>query len=100
MYCFYFSQSSLPYHTSAILATALETITLPLRRKSGSSPTLQDYEHSLVYSGRKGLSVSCAFPLLCDGKPSCLEILIRPSQILNSASSCGTDDEIKSTRLL
>jgi len=57
-------QSGLPYHTSAILATALETITLPLRKKSGPCPTLQDFERSLVYSGRKGLSVSSAFPLL------------------------------------
>jgi len=59
-------ESSLPYHTSAILATALETITMPLRKKSGSSPTLQDLEQSLVHLGRKGLSVSCAFPLLRD----------------------------------
>jgi len=69
-----FPQSSSPYHTSAILATALEAITLPLRKKTGLRPSLREVEQGLVYSNRKGLGVSTVLPLFFDGTLSDLTL--------------------------
>ena len=70
----------LPYHSSAILATALDTVTLPIRRKNGPVMSLSDLTHSLVRLGRTAVGLSCAlpFPTVSDKVPTDLPTHLVP----------------------
>lgn len=54
--------AELPYHTSAILAVALETVSLPYRMKSSSATHLSDICQGLSQLGRKFAAASVSLP--------------------------------------
>ncbi|XP_045177352.2 protein misato homolog 1-like [Mercenaria mercenaria] len=58
----YLNYKSIPYHTSAILASALDTLSLPYRLETGAID-LRDITHSFNTQGRKVATLNTSFPL-------------------------------------
>jgi hypothetical protein len=54
------------YHAGAIIATALDSILLPLQTKK-SFFHMTDFVKKITMEGRKAVGVSCAIPLLDKG---------------------------------
>ena len=60
-------QPYLPYHQAAIIGTALDTVTLPMRRKNSPKISMSEMERTLVLAGCKAVGISCAIPIADQG---------------------------------
>ncbi|XP_060541080.1 LOW QUALITY PROTEIN: protein misato homolog 1 [Pantherophis guttatus] len=81
---------SLDYHTSAILATALDTLTIPYRLQM-SDITMSNLTENLNFSGRKVAEASAAVPFPVAEDQSLPDALYnqQPSEVWCPLSSCG-----------
>ncbi|XP_060537992.1 protein misato homolog 1-like [Pantherophis guttatus] len=81
---------SLDYHTSAILATALDTLTIPYRLQM-SDITMSNLTETLNFSGRKVAEASAAVPFPVAEDQSLPDALYnqQPSEVWCPLSSCG-----------
>ncbi|XP_070622581.1 protein misato homolog 1 [Erythrolamprus reginae] len=84
-------EPSLDYHTSAILATALDTLTIPYRLQA-SDITMSNLTDSLNFSGRKVAEASAALPFPVAENQSLPDALHnqQPSAAWRPLSSCGS----------
>ncbi|XP_026549023.1 protein misato homolog 1, partial [Notechis scutatus] len=83
-------EPSLDYHTSAILATALDTMTVPYRLQN-SDITMSNLTETLNFSGRKVAEASAALPFSVMEDQSLPDALYnqQPSAAWCPLSSCG-----------
>ncbi|XP_015684207.1 protein misato homolog 1 [Protobothrops mucrosquamatus] len=83
-------EPSLDYHTSAILATALDTLTIPYRLQA-SDISMASLTESLNFSGRKVAEASAALPFPVAKDQSLPDALYsqQPSTAWCPLSSCG-----------
>ncbi|XP_058015939.1 protein misato homolog 1 [Ahaetulla prasina] len=83
-------EPSLDYHTSAILATALDTLTIPYRLQT-SDFTISNLTETLNFSGRKVAEASAAMPFPVAEDQSLPDALYnqQPSTAWYPLSSCG-----------
>ncbi|KAM3824895.1 protein misato homolog 1 [Vipera latastei] len=83
-------EPSLDYHTSAILATALDTLTVPYRLQT-SDITVASLTETLNFSGRKVAEASVALPFAVAEDQSLPDALYdqQPSTAWCALSSCG-----------
>uniref|UniRef100_A0A8C6VQ79 Protein misato homolog 1 n=1 Tax=Naja naja TaxID=35670 RepID=A0A8C6VQ79_NAJNA len=87
-------EPSLDYHTSAILATALDTLTVPYRLQN-SDITMSNLTETLNFSGRKVAEASAALPFSVAKDQSLPDALYnqQPSAAWCPLSSCGDQSD-------
>ncbi|XP_063173079.1 protein misato homolog 1 isoform X2 [Candoia aspera] len=85
------SSASLDYHTSAILATALDTLTTPYRLQT-SAISVSNLAETVNFSGRKVAEAVAAIPFPVAEDQSLPDALCsqQPSTVWSSLSSCGS----------
>ncbi|KAM6434987.1 protein misato homolog 1 isoform 2-T2 [Liasis olivaceus] len=83
-------EASLDYHTSAILAAALDTLTTPYRLQT-SAVSMSNLAETLNFSGRKVAEAVAAIPFPVAEGQSLPDVLYgqQPRTAWNSLSSCG-----------
>ncbi|XP_052797879.1 protein misato homolog 1-like isoform X2 [Mya arenaria] len=74
---------SIPYHTSAILASAIDTMSLPYRLDTGAI-NLRDITHSFNLQGRKLGALNTSLPLSIFQDESLIDFLAQYTDDLNS----------------
>ncbi|XP_063173078.1 protein misato homolog 1 isoform X1 [Candoia aspera] len=84
-------KASLDYHTSAILATALDTLTTPYRLQT-SAISVSNLAETVNFSGRKVAEAVAAIPFPVAEDQSLPDALCsqQPSTVWSSLSSCGS----------